>query len=44
MEVTRAFALISPGDPVRYDFSLTRMGINPACRDADLACLPGIGG
>jgi uncharacterized protein (TIGR02757 family) len=42
VEVTRGFARISPGDPVRYDFSLTRIGINPACRDADLACLPGI--
>jgi uncharacterized protein (TIGR02757 family) len=43
VEVTRAFARICPGDPVRYDFALTRIGINPACRDADLACLPGIG-
>jgi hypothetical protein len=24
---------------VRYDFCLTRLGINPACRDADLQCI-----
>jgi uncharacterized protein (TIGR02757 family) len=39
VEVTRAFARLRPDDPVRYDFSLTRLGINPACRDSDLACL-----
>jgi uncharacterized protein (TIGR02757 family) len=27
IEVTRAFAAIAPDDPVRYDFSLTRLGI-----------------
>lgn len=27
MEITRAFGQISPGDPTRYDFSLTRLGI-----------------
>jgi uncharacterized protein (TIGR02757 family) len=27
MEVTRTFAAIRPEDPVRYDFSLTRLGI-----------------
>jgi len=32
VEITRRFAEVSPGDPVRYDFSLTRLGINPACR------------
>jgi uncharacterized protein (TIGR02757 family) len=32
MEVTRGFARICPDDPVRYDFALTRLGINPACR------------
>ena len=41
VEVTRAFARIRPKDPVRYDFSLTRLGINPACRDTDLVCLLG---
>jgi uncharacterized protein (TIGR02757 family) len=34
-EVTAAFSVIAPDDPVRYDFSLTRMGIHPdAIRDA----------
>ena len=32
LEVTRRFALLRPDDPVRYDFCLTRLGINPACR------------
>ncbi len=27
LEVTRAFARWAPGDPVRYDFALTRLGI-----------------
>jgi len=35
MEITQAFARHSPRDPVRYDFCLTRLGINPACRDED---------
>jgi uncharacterized protein (TIGR02757 family) len=39
VEVTRAFARMRPDDPVRYDFSLTRLGINPACRDTDLRSL-----
>lgn len=30
VEITRAFAKISPADPVKYDFSLTRLGIIPA--------------
>ncbi len=29
VEVTRAFARVCPEDPVRYDFALTRLGINP---------------
>ncbi len=29
IEITRAFARHSPRDPVRYDFCLTRLGINP---------------
>jgi uncharacterized protein (TIGR02757 family) len=41
LEVTQGFARLRPDDPVRYDFSLTRLGINPACRDTDLACLLG---
>jgi uncharacterized protein (TIGR02757 family) len=33
-EVTAAFMAIAPRDPVKYDFSLTRMGIHPdAIRD-----------
>jgi uncharacterized protein (TIGR02757 family) len=39
VEITQAFALHSPRDPVRYDFCLTRLGINPACRDEDFDCL-----
>ena len=39
MEITGGFARCSPRDPVRYDFSLTRLGINPACRDDDVLCL-----
>jgi uncharacterized protein (TIGR02757 family) len=35
VEITRAFSRHSPRDPVRYDFCLTRLGINPACRDED---------
>ena len=31
-EITRAFKTWAPGDPVRYDFALTRLGIR---RDAD---------
>ena len=36
MEITRGFARYRPRDPVRYDFCLTRLGINPACRDDDI--------
>lgn len=28
-EITEAFRLIAPHDPVRYDFALTRLGIHP---------------
>jgi len=35
LEITRAFAAISPDDPVRYDFSLTRLGLNPEVRMSD---------
>jgi uncharacterized protein (TIGR02757 family) len=34
IEITDAFRAVSPGDPVRYDFSLTRLGIR---RDPDLS-------
>jgi uncharacterized protein (TIGR02757 family) len=33
VEITKAFRKIAPEDPVRYDFSLTRLGIR---KDADL--------
>jgi uncharacterized protein (TIGR02757 family) len=39
VEITEGFARINPKDPVRYDFSLTRLGINPACSDEDLRCI-----
>ncbi|HBA86140.1 MAG TPA: TIGR02757 family protein [Verrucomicrobia bacterium] len=29
LEITEAFGRLAPDDPVRYDFSLTRFGINP---------------
>jgi uncharacterized protein (TIGR02757 family) len=31
-EITAAFGRVVPDDPVRYDFSLTRLGINPEVR------------
>lgn len=34
IEITKKFAMFSPGDPVKYDFALTRSGIHPvASRD-----------
>ena len=36
LEITRGLARCNPRDPVRYDFSLTRLGINPACRDEEM--------
>jgi hypothetical protein len=33
LEVTAAFRTCAPGDPVRFDFALTRLGIR---RDTDL--------
>jgi len=38
MEVTEAFRKISPGDPVRYDFVLTRFGIRKDLDQTDLFC------
>jgi len=38
LEVTRCFALYSPEDPVKYDFALTRPGIDPMPGDEILAC------
>ncbi len=34
LEVTAAFGRLSPDDPVKYDFALTRLGIHP---EADMA-------
>jgi uncharacterized protein (TIGR02757 family) len=39
LEITSGFRQIRPEDPVRYDFSLTRLGLNPECRENHLACL-----
>ena len=36
LEITRAFAAVSPEDPTRYDFALTRFGIRGALSVADL--------
>ena len=33
-EMTAAFRMVAPRDPVKYDFSLTRLGIHP---DGDLS-------
>ncbi len=40
LELASSFRLVNPDDPARYDFALTRPGINP-CLDAgpDMACL-----
>ena len=35
LEVTRAFRAVAPDDPVRYDFSLTRLGIHPDARPCE---------
>jgi uncharacterized protein (TIGR02757 family) len=38
IEITEAFRKLSPGDPVRYDFVLTRFGIRKDFDDAALFC------
>lgn len=38
LEVTKAFRRISPQDPVRYDFCLTRFGIHPNMDYSMLKC------
>ena len=43
LEITRAFARHSPRDPVRYDFCLTRLGINPSVKGASAVRNPGKG-
>ncbi len=40
LEITRAFGKISPQDPVRYDFSLSRLGIRD---DLNFDCLMKVG-
>lgn len=47
IEITRAFAEISPRDPLKYDFALTRFGIRSDMTVADLVekCqIPGLSG
>lgn len=36
LDITKAFRSVSPEDPVKYDFSLTRFGIHPDMKMADL--------
>jgi hypothetical protein len=38
VEITEAFRKLSPGDPVRYDFVLTRFGIRKDLDQAALFC------
>lgn len=38
LEATRRFAVYAPEDPVKYDFALTRLGIDPFPGDEILAC------
>lgn len=38
LEATRQFALYSPDDPVKYDFALTRPGIDPRPGDEVFGC------
>jgi uncharacterized protein (TIGR02757 family) len=38
LAATEAFRLYSPGDPVKYDFALTRPGIDPAPGDERFGC------
>ncbi len=38
LAATRAFRLYSPEDPVKYDFALTRPGIDPAPGDERFGC------
>lgn len=39
LAVTAQFAMYSPGDPVKYDFALTRPGIDPRPGDEIFGCL-----
>ena len=40
LEVTRQFGLIAPGDPVRYDFALTRLGMRGLLRSREFPGIP----
>jgi len=39
LEATAGFRRVAPDDPVRYDFSLTRLGINPGVEIGDFPAL-----
>jgi len=39
LSVTEAFRLYAPEDPVKYDFALTRPGIDPRPGDERFSCL-----
>jgi uncharacterized protein (TIGR02757 family) len=41
VEITQAFKGLSPEDPVRYDFVLTRFGIRPDMDEAGLLAVCG---
>ena len=41
LEITRGFAALTPEDPLRYDFVLTRFGIRRGMKISDLAELQG---
>jgi uncharacterized protein (TIGR02757 family) len=43
VEITHAFKSVSPEDPVRYDFALTRFGIRPDMDGAGLLTVCGLG-
>ncbi|MHC1729970.1 MAG: TIGR02757 family protein [Syntrophobacteraceae bacterium] len=38
VEITDSFGCISPADPVRYDFALTRLGMNNETTPEELTC------
>ena len=42
-EITRSFAAVSPADPVKYDFALTRLGIRRDDDRGELMARLGIG-
>jgi uncharacterized protein (TIGR02757 family) len=42
LEITRSFACLTPEDPVRYDFALSRFGIREGMKISDLIELRGM--